>query len=278
MAISITQGDLAYGLSEPRHQFLLSAAPDPYDFTIDIINILTTSFFTLSQGLFTPENLADPDLSQIEAIVRAPDFPDYKLVKKAFHFHFLCRAHLEKAIDDSIFFSYVGTSKFIRNRCKYGILWTLFQGKSIYFCIDSIDFKNIFAKSPCKKPFVTGHELRFIYRLCLSGDLSPDLRSRIKFIKKGALERTYEETRAPWESDPSILHGYVPKMEKKCWKIDFSLPPTYFESPTGKLLLTIADQVENELANEHFLRELENEIMGAQQEIIQGFELELPTK
>jgi hypothetical protein len=278
MAISITQGDLAYGLSEPRHQFLLSTVPNPNDFVIDTINNLTIELFKRLYELFTPEKLANPNLSDIEAITRTFSSFGYNTVKKAFDFHLICSSRIEKGIDDPTSSSYIGTPRFIRNRCKYGILWTLFKGSSLYFCIDSIDFKTIFGKSPCKKPFVTGHELRFIYRLCISGDLSPGLRSRIKFIKKGATERTYEETKAPWESDPSILHGYIPKMEKKCWKIDFLSPVTYFESPTGKLLLTIADQVENELAGEEFLRDLEREIVETQKKIIHDFEFELPPK
>jgi len=277
MALSIAQDDLVYGLSEPRHDFLISTVTDPHDFTIDTVNNTTISLFSRLQGLFTPENLVNPDLSQIEAVVTSPDFPRCRQAKNVFDFHFLCRAHLEKDVDDSKFFSYLTTDKFIRNRCKYGILWALWSGRSLYFVTDSINFKHVFSKSPHKMPFVTGHEMRFIYRLCLSGDLPSEVKSRIKFIKKNSDKKIYEEVKAPWESDPTILHGYAPKMVKKSWNVNFSVTPSYVDSPTHKLVHTIADtigdKVTDEPSQEELLEDLMAEMAGIQDEIINEFNL-----
>lgn len=101
--------------------------------------------------------------------------------------------------------AYGGLFPMVKKRCKLGMLWTLSNGGSIHFIIDSIDLAACFNSHENR---YTYSELRFVYRNWQSFK-KYNAKERFNFFK--TINGKLSLVDAPWEADPTIVIGYKPK-------------------------------------------------------------------
>lgn len=174
--------DLAYGTREARGIAMSLAGIDGFyaRWTIDAYNnrLLKTPVFG-------------------ERVAELYDFDRFSMKFNRFQYSNFSLAYDAQAFE-----------LFIKNHCKYGILWTVSRGGTIHFFLDDrFDFSVCFNKT---KPFYTASELRFVYRHW--NELAP--LNQIRFWKQ-CNDDKFQEMPAPWVTNPEIAQNYKPKNSRK---------------------------------------------------------------